>query len=322
MWNNSGGEKSKTANHYSPWMILLWTPLLSINENIAPGWHLSRSTCAPGNWSNCMTEPLKLMCILAHPDDESLGTGAILAKYATEGVATYLVTATRGERGWFGDDEAYPGPEALGRIREAELRAAAQVLGLQNVAFLDYQDGDLDQANPAEAIDKIVTHLCRVRPQVVVTFDPNGAYGHPDHIAICQFSTAAVVAAADPDYAGRQAWPPHRVSKLYYMADTIESLATYEAIFGELVMHIDGVERRASGWEAWALTTQIDTAAHWQQVWQAISCHRSQLPGYQVLKDLPEAHHKNLWGSQAFYRAFSLVNGGRQQEHDLFEGLR
>ena len=66
-----------------------------------------------------MTNNLKLMCVLAHPDDESLGTGGILARYAAEGIETYLVTATRGERGWFGDSEEYPGPEALGKIREA-----------------------------------------------------------------------------------------------------------------------------------------------------------------------------------------------------------
>ncbi len=122
-----------------------------------------------------MTNQLKLMCVLAHPDDESLGTGGILAKYATEEVETYLVTATRGERGWFGDESDYPGLEALGKIREAELLAAASVLGIRRVDFLDYIDGDLDQASPAEAVAKIVGHLRRVRPDVVVTFDPTGS---------------------------------------------------------------------------------------------------------------------------------------------------
>jgi LmbE family N-acetylglucosaminyl deacetylase len=112
------------------------------------------------------------MCILAHPDDESLGTGGILARYAAEGVATFLVTATRGERGWQGNAAAYPRSHALGRMREAELRAAAQVLGLREVVFLDYQAGELDRANPAEAIGQLVAQLRRVRPDVVVTFDP------------------------------------------------------------------------------------------------------------------------------------------------------
>src|ERR671923_1347918 len=109
-----------------------------------------------------MANHLKLMCILAHPDDESLGMGGTLAKYAAEGIETYLVTATRGERGWFGNEKDNPGIEALGKIREAELLDAAQELGLCEVKFLDYIDGDLDQANPAEAIAKIVAHLRRV----------------------------------------------------------------------------------------------------------------------------------------------------------------
>src|SRR6476659_6033333 len=116
------------------------------------------------------------MCVLAHPDDESLGTGGTLAAYAAEGVSTYLVTATRGERGRFGDSKESPGPEIVGRAREAELLAAADVLGLEDVRFLDYPDGALDTVDAADAIQKIAGHLRRVKPQVVVTFGPDGAY--------------------------------------------------------------------------------------------------------------------------------------------------
>jgi LmbE family N-acetylglucosaminyl deacetylase len=267
-------------------------------------------------------QPFKLMAVLAHPDDESLATGGILAKYAAAGVQTYLVMATRGERGWFGPAADYPGPQALGRLREAELRAAAHVLGLRKVFFLDYRDGELDQADPAEVIAKIVTRLRRVRPEVVVTFDPNGLYGHPDHIAISQLTTAAVVAAADPDYHDLTAGSPHRVSKLYYRAFVPAEQLAYEAAFGPLVMPVDGVERRLAAWPDWAVTTRIDTSAYWEQVWRAIECHCSQLPGYQKLKALPDSYHTHLWGRQTYYRAMSLVNGGREVEDDLFAGLR
>ena len=108
----------------------------------------------------------------------------------------------------------------MGQTREAELLAAAQILGVRAVHFLDYIDGDLDQADPAAAIGQIAGHLRRLRPQVVVTFGPEGAYGHPDHIAICQFTLAALVAAADPAWRPGPGSAPHRVSKLYYMADT------------------------------------------------------------------------------------------------------
>jgi LmbE family N-acetylglucosaminyl deacetylase len=268
-----------------------------------------------------MADTLRLMCVLAHPDDESLGTGGILAKYAAEGVETYLVTATRGEHGWF-STEPYPGPEALGRTREAELREAAAALGLRDVSFLDYVDGYLDQADPAEATARIVAQLRRVRPQVVATFGQEGAYGHPDHIAICQLTSAAVLAAADAGYALPDAAPPHRVSKLYQMAPTAEMGELYESIFGKLVMEIDGVKRGAYALPDWQITTQVDCADHWATVWRAVACHRTQLPNYGVLEGLPEATHRLLWGRQSFYRALSLVNGGRAREHDLFEGLR
>lgn len=268
-----------------------------------------------------MAHSLKLMAIFAHPDDESLGTGGTLAKYAAEGIETYLVTATRGEHGWWGGEADYPGPEALGRTREAELRAAAQVLGLREVVFLDYMDGELDKAPAQEVIAQLTAHIRRIRPDVVVTFDPDGVYGHPDHIAISQLATAAIISAADASYAD-SGQPPHRVSKLYYRIFTPEDLAAYQVAFGDLVMHIDGVERRAAGWPAWAISARIDTGEYWPQVWEAVARHRSQLPGYQVLQNLPPEHHRNLWGKQTFYRAFSLVNGGRAVESDLFAGLR
>jgi LmbE family N-acetylglucosaminyl deacetylase len=210
----------------------------------------------------------------------------------------------------------------LGRIREQELYASAKVLGLQEVKFLDYLDGELDQADPIEAIGKIVSHLRRVRPHVVVTFDPNGAYGHPDHIAISQLTTAAIVAAADSTHNGLATGVPHRVSKLYYRSFRAAEAAAYQAAFGDLMMRVGGEERRFVAWPDWAITTRVDTSAYWSQVWEAVACHRSQLPGYQVLRTLPEEHHQNLWSIQTYYRAYSLVNTGREVEPDLFVGIR
>jgi LmbE family N-acetylglucosaminyl deacetylase len=156
---------------------------------------------------------------------------------------------------------------------------------------------------------------------VVITFDPNGYYGHPDHVAISQYALAAVVAASDPNYDGVYSGAPYRVDKLYYLAPNAQTQEAYQAAFGELVMDIDGVRRQATPWHDWAITTRVDTGAYWQQAWEAIACHRSQLPGYQKLLDLPEDYHRSLWSRQTFYRALSLVNGGRSLETDLFAGL-
>lgn len=270
-----------------------------------------------------MAEQLKLMCVLAHPDDESLGMGGSLARYAREDIETSVITATRGERGRFhnllGDDR--PPMPVVAKKREGELRAAAQVLGVKQVHFLDYVDGDLDKADPAEAIARIAGHLRRIRPQVVVTFAQDGAYGHPDHIAISQFTTAAIVAAADPSFPG-DGESPHAVSKLYYMAWTKPKWDAYQAAFKQLKTTIDGVERQATPWPEWMITTIVDTSAYWSVAWEAISCHETQLAIYTKLADLPAEYHESLWGSQEFYRVFSLVNGGRKRETDLFEGLR
>jgi LmbE family N-acetylglucosaminyl deacetylase len=271
-----------------------------------------------------MTKKLRLLAILPHPDDESMGTGGIMAKYAAEGVETYLVTATRGERGWFGEESAYPGAKELGRTREGELADAVNVLGIKEFFLLDYMDGDLDQADAAEMISKLVYYIRKIRPHVVVTFDSLGYYGHPDHIAISQFTNAAVTAAAKSDAAsnGTEQYPPHQVSKVYYLAANAAEQAAYQKAFGELVMTIDGVERRATPWPDWAITTRIDTTAYWKTVWDAIAKHCSQLPGYQSLLDLPEEYHQQLWGVQTLYRVMSMVNGGREVETDLFEGIR
>lgn len=273
---------------------------------------------------------LRLLCILAHPDDESLGCGGTLAKYGAEGVETFLITANRGQAGWNGPAEDHPGPQALGAIREGELREAAAILGLKELILLDYQDGQLAQADALEAIGILAGHIRRIRPQVVITFDPFGAYGHPDHIAVCQWTSAAVVAAADAGFClpvadtihKQPTGEPHRVSKLYYTVSTQAGLDAYQASFGELRMVIDGQERRAHGWESWAITTRIDTAAYWRQVWQAISCHQSQLPAYKSLLAMPQEKLKSLWSLESYYRALSLVAGGPGPEDDLFAGLR
>lgn len=270
-----------------------------------------------------MKKKLKLMAIMAHPDDESMGTGGIMAKYAAEGVETNLLTATRGERGWFGPPEDNPGLEAIGKIREAELQNAADVLGIKEVTLLDYIDGELDKADFDEVVCQMVAEIRRVRPDVVVTFDHQGVYGHPDHIAMTQFATAAVMAAANPGYRpAQQDLQSHQVSKLYYMSATSHTKEAFEAGFGELSMDVNGEQRPFIAWPDWAITARIDTTEYRRQVWQAVECHMSQLPAYNVLKDLPDEHHKSMWGDQAYYRVFSLVNGGSETETDLFEGLR
>lgn len=267
-----------------------------------------------------MNETLKLLAVFPHPDDETLGLGSTLARYSAEGVETYLVCATRGERGWFDSEGPDPGFEGVAKIREAELACAAEHLGLRDVCFLDYIDGDVDQANPREIIPKIATQIRRIRPQVVITFTPDGAYGHPDHIALSQFTNAALVLAADANFKDQQA--VHRVSKLYYMVDSQTAVNMLNEEFGGISMEIDGVVRQHVGWQDWQITTRLDNQKYMEWVRQAILCHKSQLPGFGTMAEWPLEKLTNVFGTGDFYRAFSLVNGGRRVETDLFEGLR
>ncbi len=269
-----------------------------------------------------MAEQLRLMCILAHPDDETLGTGGILAKYAAEGIETCLVTATRGERGWAGKPEHRPSMAELGRIRESELRCAASILGVREVIFLDYIDGEVDQADPGEITARIAGHIRRVRPQVVVTMDPQGVYGHPDHIAVGQFALGAIVAAGS-SLPGAGDLPPHVVTKLYLVSETQATIAGFsDTLGGPLGITVDGEERRASGWPAWAVSAEIDAAAYWDTVVRALACHKTQINDIAAFAAMPGKYSPAVWGIRSFYRAYSLVNGGRAKEDDLFAGLR
>ncbi|MBI3162755.1 MAG: PIG-L family deacetylase [Chloroflexi bacterium] len=268
-------------------------------------------------------DTLKLLAVFAHPDDESMGMGGALAKYSAQGIETHLICASRGERGWFGPEEQNPGLERLGQIREKELINAANALGMKSLHFLDYIDGDVDKADHAEIIGKIAAHIRRIKPQVIVTFSPDGGYGHPDHIAVGQFTSAAIVCAADSSYQVEESLPAWRVSKLYYMVDGENFINLITPFLGEITFPVDDQLRGEVAWKEWSITTRIDMADHCFAALKAIKCHQSQLASLGALMDMDESAAAPVLAMQGtFYRAFSLVNGGRAVETDLFEGLR
>jgi N-acetylglucosamine malate deacetylase 2 len=164
---------------------------------------------------NIVTTTGCLFLSFAHPDDESFLAGGVAARCASRGVRVVLSTATLGESGKVGDPPVCA-PEELAAVREAELRAAASVLGIHEVHLLGYRDRELTAA-PIDRIREQLTSLIRrSRPAVVVTFDPHGANQHPDHIAISRFTSDAVAAAADGRwYPG--AGPAHAVARLVWV---------------------------------------------------------------------------------------------------------
>lgn len=169
-----------------------------------------------------------MLAVLAHPDDETFGTGGTLALYARKGVKVYLVCATRGEVGEM-DPALMRGFSSVGERRETELRCAAEKLGLVDVFFLGYRDsgmpGSPDNQHPqalvAQPLEKVaadVAHIIRkVRPQVVLTFDPIGGYRHPDHIHIHQATVRAVeIASLSNGWVDPEGLAPFAPAKLYF----------------------------------------------------------------------------------------------------------
>ena len=153
----------------------------------------------------------------------------------------------------------------------------------------------------------------------MVTFAQDGGYGHPDHVAICQLASAAIVAAADLARAPTSRAAPHAVSKFYLMAWPESHWAAYQEAFKKLTSTVDGVERQAKPWPDWELSARVDTRAYWPTVWQAVQCYDSQTANYGTLASLSPENHEGLWGGHV-YRVFSTVNGGRALGGDLFAG--
>ncbi len=271
----------------------------------------------------------RLLGIFAHPDDEGSMSGAIL-QYNIASVETGLVCATRGEVGEIADP-ALATPENLGEVREREMRAAAEMLGVRNLWFLGYRDSGMagtaenqdprafNQASAAEVVGKLVGIIRQFRPQVMVTFDESGGYGHPDHIATYRHTTSAFYAAADavqyPEHG-----PAHMVSKLYYtafprsiireMGEWLKS-QNYEGSFSNLDPEQLGIsDEQISVWlnvERW----QETKARSW-------SMHRTQMNSNIALAQLPQEIQRR-WRSHEYYQlAATRVGPDVKGENDLF----
>jgi len=150
----------------------------------------------------------------AHPDDESFLVAGISCKYSEQGVRLTLATATLGEAGKVGDPPVCK-TEDLPKVREAELSMAARLVGIQNVHLLGHRDQQLASVPPEKIRRQLVQIIRRHCPQIVITFDPNGANLHRDHIAISRFTLDAVAAAEDPRWFPEEG-AAHRVSRVLW----------------------------------------------------------------------------------------------------------
>ena len=293
-------------------------------------------------------EPLRLMAVHAHPDDESSKGAATMARYVREGVEVLVCTLTGGERGDI-LNPAMDRPDIranLTAIRRAEMDKARQILGVQQ-RFLGFTDSGLPEGDPLpplpegcfalvpleEAARPLVEAVREFRPHVMLTYDENGGYPHPDHIKTHQVAVEAFEAAADPErYPGcGEPWQP---LKLYYfltfhrarlMALHEEMLrAGAESPYADRIAEWakeEAEEVAAARQPPHELTTRIQCAEYFEIRNQALIAHATQVDPNGGWFAIPAEVQRTAWPTEDYYLARSLVDAGGPED-DLFAGIR
>lgn len=274
-----------------------------------------------------------LLAVFAHPDDEAFGTGGTLATFAAQGVEVTVVSATRGEAGEI-SDPSLTILETLGRVREYELRCAARVLGIEEPIFLDYRDsgmaGTPENTHPQafiqipaeEVVGRLVSIMRHIQPMVVITFEPNGGYGHPDHIAIHRHTVEAFHAAADPKrFMGQGA--PWQACRLFYTAiprSFFQEMRQRLEALGVDTSDFDRFEKAGAGWPDEDVHVRLDVSAQINVKWTAMQCHRTQFGPDSIFRRLPEDVGKKIMSLEHFALAWP-EDVPDQGLTDLFDGL-
>ncbi len=276
----------------------------------------------------------KILLCLAHPDDEILGPGGTIAQYAEDGAYIELVCATRGEAGEIADP-ALANPETLPQVRERELLCAAETLGIRKVTFLGYRDSGMAgtpqnehpnafiNADADEVVAQLVATMRRVRPQVVITFEPFGGYGHPDHIVIHHHTHAAFEKAGDEGYRldlgrpyqpQRLFYPIVRTAFFYEMKAKMEQYGLDTSFFADL--EVDSRER----WPDDKYNVVVNISDTIRRKMTAFACHRTQFGPDSFFRRLPEADMAQLLQTEYFALARPESANGLRLEN-LFDGL-
>jgi len=280
----------------------------------------------------------RLLISYAHPDDESFGNGGLIAKYVQEGVDVYLICATDGDVGTIPEDMQGQ-YDTVRELRLAELDCAAQTLGLKQVFTFGYGDSGMMQNDekdrpealwhnwqhkPEEVQRKVVEVIREVQPQVIITFNRYGGYGHPDHIAIQQATTKAFELAGDANYTTPQA--PYQPQKLYY--SSIPGAALRVMLFwlklrGKDVRRMGvnkDIDFQAVVENIEPLHANVDVSNYLEAWDEASACHKSQ-GGGSTMNRFPMWLRRLLTGKQGFTRIVPAPQRDTIDEQDLFAGV-
>ncbi|NDJ60432.1 MAG: GlcNAc-PI de-N-acetylase [Chloroflexi bacterium] len=278
----------------------------------------------------------RILIAYAHPDDEAFGLGAVIARYVDAGVDVYLICATNGDVGTV-SPEQLNGYQSVAELRLSELDCAAAKLRLKQVFTFGYKDSGmmgsetsrdpacLWQADPAAVTRRIVAVIRAVQPQVVITFNRYGGYGHPDHIAIQRATIDAFALAADPAYSTDQ--PPYQAQKLY-----ASSIPQTQLKIALAVLRLRGQDPRKLGKnkdiDLRAVLDHIEPThaivdiRDYHRAWdEAGDCHRSQQGGGPGLR-FPYWLRRRLIPWQGFTRLYPIPLTDQIDETDLFANVR
>ena len=267
-------------------------------------------------------EELSVLLAYAHPDDEGFGTGGILALLADRDARLTLVCATNGDVGEI-SDPALATPDTLGQVRQEELRQAMAVTGVQDLRFLNYRDSGmagtndnqhanaLTQAPPDEVIGRLVDVMRETRPQIVITHDPTGGYGHPDHVTMCRHVTAAFRLAADasayPEQlaGGSQPWQPELLYYVCFPRSFFRRMWQYLREAG-IRPPFASEEVEALGTPDDEVTTVVDVESYLATKIASLNCHRTQIDPQGPFHKLPAHRLHDMMRNEYF--TLALLN--------------
>jgi N-acetyl-1-D-myo-inositol-2-amino-2-deoxy-alpha-D-glucopyranoside deacetylase len=265
--------------------------------------------------------PQTVLVVVAHPDDEVFGMGGTMARLIDDGHTVTVVCATRGEVGEI-SDPALATPETLGAVREQELRNAMRELGVEDVRFLDYRDSGMAgtpenddtrafiQAEPMEVSMDLTAIMQEVNPDVIITWDQSGGYGHPDHIRVHETVTDAF---------GSYQMRSGRPVRLYYTAlpsGLFEEMAAELRTQG-VELFDDETRESLTRVPRPPVTTVVDVSASVEAKRRAMAQHRSQMPADSPFDKVSEELRLRFFGKEYFHRATPEWREGEPQEETI-----
>ena len=261
-----------------------------------------------------------LATILAHPDDETFGTGGTLIRYANEGIRVHSLCLTQGEKGSNGG-EGMPlvAREHVGAARAVELEEAGRRMGLASVTCLRYPDADLASVKEEWVVRDIVRWLRSVRPDVVIAWGPDGGYGHPDHIAAGQRAMRAVelagIARHEPELGDHV-----HVKRCYRFVAAAEFVDRWKELRPDFAAYMDTLAVKPQRWTRDRLGAEIDVTSVIGRKLEAMEAHRTQWPDVKMWLQVRDADPSMLT-REVYIREFPEP-GGPPLEEDLFAALR